>query len=55
MADTNDLPESYYALHSDELKLLQFLIYHLKTKQEKKSSKTKGFKITKRIEKVGFD
>jgi hypothetical protein len=51
------LPNSYYSLHADELKLLQFLIYHLKYKtQNKKSKKRKGhFEIINEPVKINFN
>lgn len=51
------LPASYYSLHADELKLLQFLLYHLRYKKDRKIQKGKMNKveISKSKEKVRFD
>ena len=43
MEDKKVTPETYYSLHAEELKLLQFLLYHLKNKQERK--KPRGFTV----------
>jgi hypothetical protein len=53
----NELPSSYYSLHADELKLLQFLLYHLKYKtQNKKTKKRKGrFEIINEPVRIIFD
>lgn len=36
---------TYYSLHSEELKLLQFLLYHLRYKREHKAKKVRGLQI----------
>jgi len=53
----DELPKSYYELHSDELKLLQFLLYHLKYKKEAKREKgrIRKIEVTKQNEKISFD
>jgi hypothetical protein len=50
-----DVPPTYYSLHADELRLLQFLLYHLRTKHEKRREKKKGIEISHEKKKVSFD
>lgn len=50
-----EVPQTYYSLHADELRLLQFLIYHLKTKHQKKREKKKEIEITRDKKTIGFD
>ena len=52
-----NLPPTYYSLHADELKLLQFLLYHLKYKtQNKKKKKTRAaIEISKETKSFRFD
>lgn len=49
-----DLPQTYYSLHADELRLLQFLLYHLKTKTDRKKANVKHVVFNKKPEKVSF-
>lgn len=53
----DELPPSYYSLHAEELKLLQFLLYHLKYKTQKKKSKSKKgtFQILNEPSKINFN
>jgi hypothetical protein len=56
MDDKRDptLPATYYSLHSDELKLLQFLLYHLRYKYENRSKRVKGLQIEHTKTKADF-
>lgn len=37
-AELDEAPPTYYSLHAEELKLLQFLLYHLRHKNERKTA-----------------
>jgi hypothetical protein len=49
------LPKTYYELHSDELKLLQFLLYHLKTKHTIRKKKIRSIEVNKDKQTINFD
>ena len=52
-----ELPATYYSLHADELKLLQFLLYHLKYKDQnkKKGKRSPVIEISKEKQSFKFD
>lgn len=56
MDDERDpsMPPTYYSLHADELKLLQFLLYHLRYKKEHKAKKVRGLQIEHTSTKAEF-
>ena len=49
--DEDDKP-TYYSLHAEELKLLQFLLYHLRHKTERKQVTT--MTVENKIHRVDF-
>lgn len=53
--EEDDLPRSYYELNSDQLKLLQFLLYHLKYKVDNKKKKLKKVEIKNSKEVISFE
>lgn len=55
MDDKKAYPPTYYSLHADELKLLQFLLYHLRTKPERKKANLKRIEVTKESKNVSFE
>ena len=49
---TDEEKPTYYSLHAEELKLLQFLLYHLRHKSERKQVTT--MTIENKIHRVDF-
>ena len=46
---------SWYSLHKDQIKLIQFLLYHLRKNKEKKVEPDNGMKIKREETVVTFD